>query len=142
MQLCKAKVIRVLDYQGVDVRDVYAGFNDSRADEHLYLPVCDIFHHVCEHVFIHLPVRHADGHILQQVGYFPRRALDVVYAVMQVVHLPAALKLAAYRVGDDAPVVLHHEGLHRQSVLRRLLKRGHIADAGHGHVQRARDRRR
>ena len=142
MQLRKAKVIRIFDYQGVDIRDIYARLDDGRADKHLNLPVCDVFHHVCEHVFVHLPVCHADGHILQQVGYFLCRAFDVVYAVMKVVHLTAALKLAAYRVGDDVPVVLHHEGLHRQSVLRRLLKRGHIAYAGHGHVQRARDRRR
>ena len=37
--------------------------------------------------------------------------------------------------------MLHDEGLHGDAVLRRLLDGGHIADAGQGHVQRARDGR-
>ena len=37
--------------------------------------------------------------------------------------------------------MLHDEGLHRHTVLRRFLERGHVADAGERHVQRARDGR-
>ena len=58
---------------------------------------------------------------------------------MQIVDLPAALDLPADGVGDDAPVMLEDKGLHRQAILRRLLDVGHVADAGHRHVERAGD---
>ena len=58
---------------------------------------------------------------------------------MQVVHLPAALQLAAHGVAQHIPVVLHDEGLHGDAVLRRLFDGGHVADTGQGHIQRARD---
>ncbi len=63
-------------------------------------------------------------------------AVDGIHTVVQVVHLPAAGQLPPDGVGDDAPVVLQHIGLHRLAVLRRLLDRGHIADARQRHVQR------
>ena len=79
--------------------------------------------------------------LLELLLQLARRAFNIVDAVVQVVDLAAALDLAPDRVGHQAPVVLHDEGLHRQAVLRRLLDGGHVADAGHGHVQRAGDGR-
>ena len=82
------------------------------------------------------------GHVLQHFAQAHGGAVDVVDAVVEVIDLPAALDLAADGVGHDAPVMLQDKGLHRQSVLRRLVDGGHVADAGHGHVERAGDGRR
>ena len=70
-----------------------------------------------------------------------RGALDVLHTVVEIIHLPAPGELAADRVAYDAPVVLHHEGLHRQAVHGRLLDGGHIAYSAKRHVQRAGYRR-
>ena len=78
--------------------------------------------------------------VVEQLFDLRRRALDALDAVVEVVDLPAAQDLAADGVRDDAPVVLHDVGLDGLAVLRRLLDGGHVAQAGEGHVERARDR--
>ena len=55
-----------------------------------------------------------------------RRALDVFYHIVKVVHLPAPLELPADRVGQQVPVVFQHEGLDRKPVLGRLLQGGQL----------------
>ena len=142
VQLGKPHPVGVLDDEGVDVRDINAGFYDRRAYEHLYLALCHVLHDRGEHILVHLSVRYADCDLaLEHLAQSYRGALYVVDTVVQVIHLPAALYLAAYRVAEYAPVVLHDEGLHRQPVLRRLVYRGHVAYARQRHVQRARYRR-
>ena len=72
----------------------------------------------------------------------PRRnILDRLHAVVQIEDLPAACKLAPDGFADDDVVMLEHIGLHGQPILRRLIQHGHVADAAHRHIQRARDRR-
>ena len=141
MQLRKAHAVGVLDDEGVDVRDVDAGFDDRGADENLRFALGDGAHDVGELLLVHLPVRHGDGGAVDHFGDLERGALDVVDAVVEIIDLPAALQLAAHGVAEDVPVVLHDEGLHGHAVLRRLLDGRHVADAGEGHVERARNGR-
>ena len=65
-----------------------------------------------------------------------RNGLD---AVVQIVHLPAALQLTPHGVDQHRLGIFQHEGLHGVTVVRRLLNGGHIAQTGQRHVQRARD---
>ena len=139
MQLGKTHFVRVLDDEGVDVWDIYARFDDRRAHEHLRFALGHVLHDGGEHILIHLPVRDADGYlVIEHLADLYRGALDGVDAVVQIINLPAALYLAAYRVAEYAPVVLHDEGLHRQAILRRLVDRRHVAYAGKRHVERSR----
>ena len=139
---CKTHFVGVLYYERIDVWYVDAGFDDRRADEHLRFALGDVLHDRGEHFFVHLSVRNADGDlVIEHLADLYRGALDAVDAVVQVIHLAAALDLAAYRVADNAPVVLHDKGLHRESVLRRLVDRGHVAYARKRHIQRARNGR-
>ena len=141
VELGKAHFVRVLDDQRVDVRDVDARLDDRRAHEHLHLAVRHAVHDLGKLRLAHAAVGDVHGHVGQH-GHDPGRdAVDRLDAVMQIIHLPAPGGLAADRVAHDAPVVLHHERLHGQTLPRRLLERGHIADAGQRHVQRAGDRR-
>ncbi len=143
VQLRQPQPVRVLDDEGVDVGYVDTGFDNGGAYKYLHLARRHALHDVCKHGPVHLPVRHRNRRLaVQKLAYAHGGAVNVVDAVMEVVDLPAALQLAAHRVGKNAPVVLHHEGLHRQAVFRRLVDGGHIAYAGHRHVERARYGRR
>ena len=70
-----------------------------------------------------------------------RSASMVLHPVVQVEDLPAAAQLLADGLGHDMPQSCSmHIGLNRLAVLGRLLDGGHIPDAGHRHIQSARDR--
>ena len=141
VQLGKAHAVGVLDDEGIHVRNVDAGLDDGRADQDLRLARDHALHDRRELLLVHLAVRHIYDRAVEHLRDAQGSALDVFNAVVQVVHLPAALQLAAHGVAQHVPVVLHNEGLHRDAVLRRLFDGGHVADAGQGHVQRARDGR-
>ena len=142
VELGKAHFVRVLDYQRIDVGDVDACLDYRRAHKHLYAALGDVLHDGGELILIHPAVGHTHRNlVVEKLAQPYRGALNIVDAVVQVIHLPAALYLAPYRVGDDAPVVLHDEGLHGEPILRRLVDGRHIADARQRHIQRARYRR-
>ena len=141
MQLGKSHAVGVLDDEGVDVRHVDAGLDDGRADEDLRLACDHALHDRRELLLVHLAVRHVYDRAVEHLRDAQGGALDVFNAVVQVKDLPAALQLAAHGVAQHVPVVLHDEGLHGDAVLRRLLDGGHVADAGQGHIQCARDGR-
>ena len=67
--------------------------------------------------------------------------LDGRHAVVQEEHLAPALNLAPNRVADDAVVVVLHERLDGQAVLRRRRDGAHVPRAGEREIQRARDGR-
>ena len=67
--------------------------------------------------------------------------LDGGHPVVQKENLPAAIQLPLDGIADDLFVKLDHRGLDRQPILRWRLNGAHIARAGEGHMQRARDRR-
>ena len=142
MQLGKPQPVGVLDDEGVHVRNVDARLDDRRADEHLHVAVGHLLHDAAELALGHLAVRDADGHLLaEELADPPADGLDVLDAVVQVIDLSAAGNLAAHRVGQHAPVVLEHIGLHGLAVLRRLFDARHVAHTGKRHIQRPRDGR-
>ena len=142
MQLREAKLVGVLDNEGVDVRDVDAGFDNRRADENLNVAVREGLHHVAEPFLAHFAVRHGDGDVLAELGLELRGAfVNCLDAVVQVIDLPAAREFPPDGLEDDLIVVFEDEGLDRVAVLRRLFDRGHIAQTREGHIERARDGR-
>ena len=73
-------------------------------------------------------VRHADGNAAAELLLQPQRhMLDVLHAVVEIVYLPAAEKLAPDGVAHGLFVLLHHERLHGLAVARRLLNRRDIS---------------
>ena len=143
MELGKPQPVGVLNDKRIDVRNIDAGFDDGRADQHLRLSVGDRLHHGGELLFVHLAVGNADAHLVAEQRFELCRApVDRLHTVVQVIDLPAARKLAADRVRHHAPVVLEHVGLHALAVARRHFDGGHVPDAGQRHIERTRDRRR
>ncbi len=65
----------------------------------------------------------------------------MLHVVVQEVQLATARELALEGFAQQRVVPLGDEGLHRQPVRRRRGDDRQVAQAGHGHVERARDRR-
>ena len=141
MQLCQAEPVGILDNQGVDVRNINAGFNNCGTDQDLGLSVHNAVHDAGKFIFVHLPVCHCDAGVFQQLRQAVCSAVDVFDAVVQIIDLSASLQLAPDGVSNQAPVVLHDKGLHRQAVFRRFVDGGHIADTAQRHVHRTGNRR-
>ena len=138
MELGEAEAVGVLDDEGVDIRNVDARFDDGRAHEHLDFSVRELLHHGGQTLFVHLAVRDADRDLFaEKLFELSCAAVDGLHAVVHVVDLPAAGKLAPDGVGDDAPVMLEDVGLHRLAVDGRDLDGGHVANARERHVERA-----
>ncbi len=90
--------------------------------------------------FGHLAVPDDERGVRQEPAELLGLRLDGLDPVVDVEDLPAAVELAQDRVADESGGRLGDPGLDRQSVLRRRLDDGQVADPGHRQVERARDR--
>ena len=142
VQLGQAEQVGPLHDEGVGVGDVDAGLDDRGADEDVELLLPEADHHLLQRVLAHLAVGDRDPRLGHQLAQPAGRPLDRLDPVVQVEDLPVAQQLAVDRGGDLPVVVRADEGQHRVALLRRGGDRGHLADAGDRHLQRARDRRR
>ncbi len=93
-------------------------------------------------MLLHLTVGIRHDCLRDKAGNLVGDLLDIVDAVIYIVHLPLPGKLADDRLPDHLLVVLHDIGLDRLTLPRRLLENAHVADPHKAHVQRPRDRRR
>ena len=141
IKLGKAHFVRLIHEDGVHIRDVQPAFNDRAAQEHIIALLHEVKHRLLQLPFLHLPVCVADARFRHERAQLLRKALHVAHAVIDEIHLPAAANLLEDRLPRHAVAVFHYIGLHGIALLRRRFDDGHIADAGHGHVQRARDGR-
>ena len=90
--------------------------------------------HLGQLFLAHLAVCHYHRCIRQKLLDGRSAPVDGIHPIVQVEHLPATAQLLADGLHQNSPVVLHHIGLHRLTVLRRLLDGGHIPYARHRHV--------
>ena len=142
VQLRQAVLVGAVDDDRVRVRDVEAGLDDRRADEHVGAALPEVVDDLLERVLAHLAVRDGDARLGHELGELRRDALDRLHAVVHEEDLTLAQQLAADRGGDLLVVARADVREDRMPVLRRGLQRRHLADAGHRHLERARDRRR
>ena len=140
VQLREPEAVGPLDDEGVGVGDVEAGLDDRRAHEDVEPLLPEVEDDLLEAVLAHLPVGHGDaglGHELADAG---RGLLDRRHLVVDEEDLPLAQQLAPDGRGERLLVVGADVGEHRVALLGRGLQRRHLADAGHRHLERARDR--
>ena len=141
IELRQTVTVRSIDDDGVRVRDVEPVLDDRRRQQDVVLVADELHHHALELVLAHLAVRDADPRLRHQPGDQVAERIDRLDAVVDEVHLAAALDLGADGPRDDRLVELDDVGLNRQAILRRRLDDRHVADAGERHVQGPRDRR-
>ena len=139
VQLRQAELVGALDDDGIGAGHVDAGLDDGRGHQDIEAAMIEVAHHLFQRPFRHLPMADADARFRYQFRQVGCAFLDGFHFVVQEVHLAAAQQLAQYRFLDHCRLLLHDEGLDRQSPCRRGGDDRQVAHAGHGHVQRARD---
>ena len=142
MKLAQAETVGMVDDQRVRVGYVKTRLDDRGAHEHVDVTMPEVADDLVKLLLTHLAVGDADVRFGHQRMDLVGDGRDVLHAIVHVEHLAAAQQFAAHRRGDLRVLVGSHIGQHRQAVFGRGGQRGHFADAGHGHLQRARDRRR
>ena len=141
VELGEAQLVGLVDHDRVHVRDVEAGLDDRRADQHVELAVREALHHALQQPLRHLPVADDDARLRHELAHALREIVDRLHAVVQHVGLPAAFDLEEQRLAHDRVVPLGDVGVDGPPALGRVVHRRHVADTGQRHVQRARDRR-
>ncbi len=142
MDLCEAEAVGAVYDDRVRRRHVDAAFDDRGADQHVEAAMVEVQHELLEIPLPHLTVPDRDvrlGHELaQRLGGF----LDGLDGIVHVVDLSAAADLAQHGLADHRLVPLQHEGLDGQALGGRRGDERQVAQAAHGHVESARNRRR
>ena len=141
MQLAQAEAVGMVDDQRVGVGDIKAGFDDGGAYQHVDVAMPEVADHTVKLFLPHLAVGYADMRFGHELVDFRRDGGDVLHTIVHVEHLPTTQQLAPDGGGDLRVLVSADVGEHRQAILRRRGQRGHFADTGDSHFQRARDRR-
>jgi len=139
MQLGQTHVVGILDDQCVHIGDIHTGFDDGSAHQNGDLTGIGAVHHIAHLLLGHAAVGHRDGGIGEAFLQLEGRLVDVVDAVVEIVHLTAAGQFPTDGIPDDGLVVLQHIGLYRLAAHGGLLQHAHVADARQGHVQGAGD---
>jgi hypothetical protein len=140
VHLRQPQEIGSLDDHRVDGRNVEPRLDDGRAHEHVGLGVAELEHRPFELVLVHLPVGDADARLGNERRDPSGDVVDGLDPVVDVEDLPVAQELAPDGRHHDLVVVLTHVGHDRVPVLRRGVDDGHVANAGHRHLEGARDR--
>ena len=142
VQLGQPHLVGIMHDQRVDVRDIDAGLDDRRADQHIVLAHQEIENRFLQLLLRHLSVgRRPPGHRARGPKFAPPS--DGSLAPGCRGNTPDRRAPAPARsLPGPAIAVLDHIGLHRKTVFRRRFDDGQIPHAQHRHVQRARDRRR
>ena len=141
VQLGQPEAVGAVDHDGVGGRHVDSALDDRGADQHVVALAVEIEHHRFQLALAHLPVGDRDAGVRHQLLHLAGDFLDVPHLVVQEEHLSAALQFAQQRLAQYAAVPLGNQGLDRHPPGRRGGDDRKVADAGHGHVKRARDRR-
>ena len=142
MQLGQAEQIAALDDQRVGVGNVETVLDDGRADQHIELSFPEPEHDAFELMLVHLAVCRQHARFRHDVAQPRGSALDGLDPVVNVEDLTVAQQLAADRSRDLLLVISAYESQHRMPLFRRRLDDAHLPDAGDGHLQGPRDRRR
>ena len=141
MELAQAETVGMVDDQRVRIGDIKTGLDDCGTHEHVDVAMPEAADDLVELLLPHLAVGDADVRLGHQRVDLVGDGRDVLHTIVDIEHLAASQQFAAYGCGDLRILVGAHIGQHRQPVFGRGGERGHLANAGHGHFQRARDRR-
>ena len=142
VELGETERVGPLDDERVRLRDVEAGLDDRRRDEHVGVAPDEGEHPVLELPLPQLSVSDEEAELGTELPELLGRLLDRLDAVVQEERLPSPRRLAGERQPEQLLVVLADVRADRPSTLRRRLDHGDVAEPGQRHVEGSRDRRR
>ena len=141
MELAQPHAVGPVDNEGVGVRHVQAGLHNRGAHQHIDLLAPEVVNDPLQARLAHLPVGDGDprlGHRLSQAG---GDGVNVLHPVVDVEDLTLAQQLTADG-GTDLPLLVGaHVSEDGVAVLGRGGQGGHLPQAGHRHLQGARNGR-
>ena len=105
------------------------------------MSLVEVHHQPVEFPVRHLPVRHLHAGLRHHLADMLGDVMDGRNAVMQHEDLAVAIQLAQDGLAQHLVVRLQRQRAHRHAALRRGVDERHLAQAGEGHMQRARDGR-
>ena len=137
VELRKAHAVGILDHQRVAVAHINAGFNQGSTHQNVDLVFQKLLPHLGKLGLGHFAVGHANACAGHHGAHFFGALVDAVHPVVQIIGLAAARQLFFERLGKDHGIVFQHIGFNGLALKGRLLNGAHIANAAHGHVERA-----
>ena len=140
VELGESVAVGVVDDEGVRIGDVDSGFDDRRAHEHVVLLLPEVDDDLFESGLVHLAVGDGDPGLGHHFGDMAGDGFDIADPVVDVEDLTFAHELTSDRGLDLLVFAFAHIRQHRVPLFRRCGQGRHLADAGHGHLQGARDR--
>ena len=126
----------------VDIGNIQSGLNNGRGHQHIDFPVYEIIHDPLQFTLLHLSVGKCHGRLGHQFLNGGSNIRDIIYPVIDIVHLSFPGQFPDNRLPHQFFVILTDKCLDRMAVSRRLLKHAHIADTDQAHVQCSRNGRR
>ena len=142
IQLRKPQLVGIVNDHGIDIRDIQTGLNDGRRYQYIDLFADETQHDIFQFTLLHLSVRISHTCFRHQLRHHGRHILDVIYPVIDIVHLAAAVQLSLHGFAYHFFIKFADIGLDRLSVERRFFQKAHITYAYETHMQGTRDRRR
>ena len=139
VELCEAKHVGSVDNDRVRIGHVEAGLDDGRGDQDVRFVFHEFQHDGFQRFGIHLAVCHHHAGFRDQLAQPRPDAFHRFDPVVHEVDLPAPTQFAQDRVPYDLIAGADDFRLDCQAAGRRRIDDREVANARHGHLQRARD---
>ena len=135
IELTQAKVLRLIDYQGVGSWKIKARFDDGGAHKDVQKAVPELAHGIVHVLFRHLPVHHGNARARHKPFHIGLHPLKTLHAVVDPEYLPLAGNLPLKHGTQGLVVSFEHGSGYGLALPWRCLNKGKIAYAGHGKLQ-------
>ena len=142
MELTQAESIGAVDNHRVHRRQVDAGLDDCRADQHVKASLPKVNHHSLECAFIHLAVRDNDASIGHQLSDAASHLVNIGDAVVDEKDLAFTQQFTTNSLDYCCFAVLTYVGQDGASIGGRRRHHRQVANTSEGHFQRTRNRAR
>ena len=124
-----------MDNHGVDIGDIQPRLDDCRCHQHINLCVDKLKHDLLQLMLLHLTVGKRHIRLRHKACDLTGDLLNIVDAVVYIVHLSLSGQLAHNRLTHHLLIVLHDICLYRLALAGRFFQHAHITDSHKTHVQ-------
>ena len=119
MQIAQADVLRLVDDDGVRVRNIKTVLDDCCAQQHIVVACHEVENSVLQSLCLHLTMRDADFYVRNESVQDVVDRLEFLHLVVKEENLPPTVNLVIYNLTDFIAVKEHYFSLHRNPVRRR-----------------------
>ena len=140
MQIAQAEHMRLIDYHGVGVRDIYAVFYYRSRYQDIIITSYEIQHPVFQKRRLHLPVAGYGLGLRTNAVYHLFQGRQVLNSVMDEENLSSAIQLVVYCFPYVIFIEIYDLSLYRKPVWRRSVDDGKVSCSQQRELQGTRNR--